>query len=652
MLPDNPPQPATGAAVAGQPDCQLDAWLTGSAAKAGRYCDDIYFRESWNQARELLPDPELTLRANTYVLIKPETVATGRVELLLSLIRDRGYLLLDLQPVLLDRHRTRALWQYQLNAAPLATLATVDLIISCGPSAIALLAEEPDARQPGVSASERLSEMKGVSFGTRRPTDLRTLLGGTTRLHSYLHVPDEPADLVRELGIWFDDTARHRVYRTLAGGDGAKIPSRQIAEVIRRLEGDTGVIDLDLDRALDTVARAVPAADGARLRQVRNLLSGEPETATLLDLVRWLSGLTGVPAWDRALIASHLVQRELRSDLRCCREPPRPISRFAAFWRIDILSRPPGGGMRRVLPRSARPSPARRAAEATGGCRRAGHRTEGVTAPDGRFAVLVADQGLGAIAVVGDVMRSLGYRPALITGPASDEQLAAWSKHHDVIEVVDNPYSEQTLQAAARRIPGPLAGLFSCYDGCVLPAALAASALGLPHCDTAALRRARNKYEARLRLREIGVDRVAAALVGLDDDLAAVEQAVGPYPLIVKPVNGIASHLVVKCDSRQELQAALHRLHDSVTDDLAALYSHPIGLGESGHTDPSSEFLVEPFLAGPEYSAELVVSPHGVSRIALLEKLMVDDVSFFETAYLSVEDPAVSERIWGSSKPP
>jgi biotin carboxylase len=269
-----------------------------------------------------------------------------------------------------------------------------------------------------------------------------------------------------------------------------------------------------------------------------------------------------------------------------------------------------------------------------------------VSAPDGRFAVLVADQGLGAIAVAGDAMRSLGYRPALITGPASDDQLAAWGKHHDVIEVVDDPYSEQALEAAARRIPGPLAGLFSCYDGCVLPAALAASALGLPHCDTAALRRARNKYEARLRLREIGVDRVAAALVGLGGDLAAVEQAVGPYPLIVKPVNGIASHLVVKCDSRQDLQAALHRLHDSVSHDLAALYSHPIGLGENGHTDPSTEFLVEPFLAGPEYSAELVVSPHGVSRIALLEKLMVDDVSFFETAYLSVEDPAVSERIW------
>ncbi|HEV2888490.1 MAG TPA: ATP-grasp domain-containing protein [Jatrophihabitans sp.] len=271
---------------------------------------------------------------------------------------------------------------------------------------------------------------------------------------------------------------------------------------------------------------------------------------------------------------------------------------------------------------------------------------EGVSAADGRFAVLVADQGLGAIVVIADAMRSLGYRPALITGPASDDQLAAWRKHHDVIEVVDDPYSEETLQVAARRIPGPLAGLFSCFDGCVLPAALAASALGLPHCDAAALRRARNKYEARVRLREIGVDRVAAALVGIDGDLAAVEQAVGPYPLIVKPVNGIASHLVVKCDSRRELQAALHRLHDSVSNDLAGMYSHPIGLGEGGHTDPSSEFLVEPFLAGPEYSAELVVSPHGVSRIVLLEKLMVDDASFFETGYLSVEDPAVSEPIW------
>ncbi len=292
-------------------DCQLDAWLTGSAAKAGRYCDDIYFRESWNQARELLPDPEPILRANTYVLIKPETVATGCVELLLTLIRDRGYRLLDLLPVLLDRHRTRAMWQYQLNAAPLATLATVDLIISCGPAAIALLAEEPGARQPGVSASERLSAMKGGSFGTRRPTDLRALLGGTTRLFSFLHVPDEPADLVRELGIWFDHTARHRVYRTLAGASGDIAAGPAIPDVARRLEREVSVTDLDLDRALDTVARTVAGEDGPRVRQVRNWLSGEREATTLLDLVRWLSGLTGVPGWDRAVIAAYLVQREL-----------------------------------------------------------------------------------------------------------------------------------------------------------------------------------------------------------------------------------------------------------------------------------------------------------------------------------------------------
>ncbi|HEY0167524.1 MAG TPA: hypothetical protein VGB75_10830 [Jatrophihabitans sp.] len=285
----------------------MDGWLTASAAKAGRYCDDIYFLESWNQACESLPDPGPILRANTYVLLKPETLAAGRVEQVLTLIQDRGYLLLDVLPILLDRHRIRALWQYQLNAAPLATLATVDLIMSCGPAAIALLTEAPGAQQSGGSASERLSVMKGLSYGPRRPTDIRALLGGTTRLFSYLHVPDEPADLVRELGIWFDHPARRRVYRTLAGGDGT--PKLAIRQAARRLEPDV-VIDLDLHRALDTVARAIGAGDEARLRQVRTCLLEECEATTLLDLVHWLSGLPGVPAWDRAIIAAHLVQRE------------------------------------------------------------------------------------------------------------------------------------------------------------------------------------------------------------------------------------------------------------------------------------------------------------------------------------------------------
>lgn len=288
----------------------MDAWLTSSAAKADRYDDDIYFRESWSQARELLPDPEPILRANTYILIKPETVATGGVQRLLTLIQDRGYRLLELIPVVLDRYRTRALWQYQLNSAPLATLATVDLIVSCGAPAIVLLAEEPDARQPGVSASERLSAMKGGSFGERRPTDLRTLLGGTTRMFSYLHVPDEPADMVRELGIWFDHPARQEVYRSLAGASG-HADRLSAPEVARRLERDVPVIDLDLERALDTMASTVSTQDRAKVRQVRSWLSGAGASASLLDLVRWLTGLTEVAAWDRALIAANLVQREM-----------------------------------------------------------------------------------------------------------------------------------------------------------------------------------------------------------------------------------------------------------------------------------------------------------------------------------------------------
>jgi nucleoside diphosphate kinase len=285
----------------------MKPWLTSSSDKATAYVDDIYFRESWADATEKVPDPSTTLRCTTYVLIKPEAVASGRAGRLAQLLVDRGLHMLDVRAVRMDRRTVRELWRYQLNGAPLATLTAVDLVASAAPSLLVLLADDGSALGEGGSMTARLSAAKGASAGPRGPDTLRALLGSTVQVLNFLHVPDEPADLVRELGVWFDRPQRGQVYRLLTGRSA---PRKDAQERILRFEARTSRCDLELGPAEVRLTAATGPSCRALTDEVLAALHGDCPADRLVELVQWVAGLKRLPVWDRAVVAAHLVQRQ------------------------------------------------------------------------------------------------------------------------------------------------------------------------------------------------------------------------------------------------------------------------------------------------------------------------------------------------------
>ena len=260
---------------------------------------------------------------------------------------------------------------------------------------------------------------------------------------------------------------------------------------------------------------------------------------------------------------------------------------------------------------------------------------------------LVSDEGLGGVVPFGQAIRAAGRAPLLLTGPAPAAQLERWRGVYSGVEVLDDPYDPDELCRAAERLAGgdPLAGLFSCYDGLVLPAARAAAGLGLPHPAIDGLERCRNKYLTRAVTRAQGLRGPRFRLLAGADDLDRVAAEVG-FPAVIKPLNGLASHLVRRVGERDELERAWRHLAARIHDSYHGNYASPLPAGNGhGPIDPRRTFLVEGFVEGEEYSAEIVLRGGRPHRIALFHKFLVDPDGFFECGFTAPAGPH-EEELW------
>ena len=156
-----------------------------------------------------------------------------------------------------------------------------------------------------------LTELKGPTDPDARvPGQLRHLLGRHTYLLNLVHTPDEPADVLRELAIYFDAAQRAAICAQVAAGDDHRDEARALA---RALYASAPARSLDLAPAearlaedvraglagLGDAARAEleDALDGARL--------GSRDSDRLLRAA-WRHGLA-LDDWSAIVAGSHLM---------------------------------------------------------------------------------------------------------------------------------------------------------------------------------------------------------------------------------------------------------------------------------------------------------------------------------------------------------
>jgi biotin carboxylase len=214
-----------------------------------------------------------------------------------------------------------------------------------------------------------------------------------------------------------------------------------------------------------------------------------------------------------------------------------------------------------------------------------------MTADDmtGAWLVLVESNTTGSGRLFCSCARQLGLRPLLLArDPARYPYVAA----DDIDHRVADTGSAAGVLAACRGLdplPGPIAGVTSSSEYFIATAAEAARALGRPHPAPEAVRACRDKHAQRVALTAAGVACPRFAAARDADEAAAAAARIG-YPVVVKPASGTGSIAVRLCRDQAQVRAAVGY---AFADPDPAL-------------PPQHTVLVEEYLTGREYSAELI----------------------------------------------
>ncbi len=259
-----------------------------------------YFHEGWTDILDLTgPEAVRCLKRYALLVFKPEAIVGRRMRTTLRFLEGH-----HLQPVGMAQFRhTRhtvvnlrtysSKRKYSPNWMRLANMIypSMDTL---------LLALRDDGPEELSDASGRLTHLK-VGSEQGRPEGLRDLLRSPNEALNFVHSPDEPADLVREIGLLLDRSARRTLIRqvTVSGEYGTVLRTAEAAILV--LERSSPSHDLSFMRSVARVDRVQSLGYQNRRRLVdaadRGLKLSWDELTSMIDPAT-------VDAWDFAAIGS------------------------------------------------------------------------------------------------------------------------------------------------------------------------------------------------------------------------------------------------------------------------------------------------------------------------------------------------------------
>ncbi|MGJ3261756.1 MAG: ATP-grasp domain-containing protein [Salinarimonas sp.] len=236
------------------------------------------------------------------------------------------------------------------------------------------------------------------------------------------------------------------------------------------------------------------------------------------------------------------------------------------------------------------------------------------------------------------LVRAAGRSVLLLTGERDFYAGLAENPIYEADEVVDANCFDPV--AICRALEGrTIDALLAFDDYRLLPAALAASMLGVPHAGLSGLLGARFKD----RMRRLTSDMLGAVPARVVDEAAVEGLDTGRlrYPVVIKPVDESGSVGVRLCRSSLDLREA-------------ATFFATHRLNIRGYR-PERRLLIEEFIDGPEYSCEISWSKaqHGFEIIGFTRKILGPPPYFVEMGHVhpctlgSVDEDAIRRTILG-----
>jgi len=148
-------------------------------------------------------------------------------------------------------------------------------------------------------------------------------------------------------------------------------------------------------------------------------------------------------------------------------------------------------------------------------------------------------------------------------------------------------------------------------------AAYIAEQLKLSFPSISAVTTCRDKYATQRTWHAAGVPSPKTSLIKSERDAIAFQESLGK-PVVIKPLTGSGSELVMKCSNRAECSAAISTMLNRLSGHSdRRMYSAV----DSDH-DPRSVFMIQEYVTGDEFSCDFVVNGDRVEIIRIAKKIM------------------------------
>lgn len=262
---------------------------------------NLYFRDCWEDILAILgPGATETLWRYALLIFKPEAVVGRRITPALDWLTERGFAPVAFAPLTHSRHTMINLWKYsRWTPAMPDWIQLAGLMHTSTDTLLVILRDEEQEAE--ADACARLVSLKGPAIAEQRNrSHLREALGPPAEIFNFVHSSDEPADLVREVGICLDRPYRRQLLQTLVTcGEDRHLADELEAEVAR-LEAGSTEHDFDFRRSLARVERRWPLDPSAR-QHLEDAGNGGPKLGW--DELREIIDPRAVETWDFISIA-------------------------------------------------------------------------------------------------------------------------------------------------------------------------------------------------------------------------------------------------------------------------------------------------------------------------------------------------------------
>ena len=213
------------------------------------------------------------------LLLRPDAIAGHQAASVLPVLRSLGFVPIAACPIRLTLAQTRELWRYQANVSTTERLRLLDLIMTSGQS-LYILFRDTTVRETA-PATVHLNYLKGTAIvKNRRRWHLRTIAGPlVANIVSYVHVSDDPADMVREMAVLFSPLQRLEIIKE---AEQVIDKTDKVLSLLTQLQSNVPTNLLEGNSRLQLAKRPATTWGKNHILNTENLFLSETDT-----LIRW-----------------------------------------------------------------------------------------------------------------------------------------------------------------------------------------------------------------------------------------------------------------------------------------------------------------------------------------------------------------------------